>query len=516
MKMLMGGETEYAMSARHHNGRAFNQELLLHRFLEHARTSLGYTSNSMSGRFLSNGGLLYLDAGLHIEWATPECTSPFDVVRYLSAGDCIVHDLAVSLETQAKDVVGVFCSRTNVDYLSGTLWAAHESYMHTASPPDLPAALIPFLASRVVLGAGGWDHRAFGLRFTLSPRAHFINRVSDRDSQHVRPLFHTKNETLSGVGSHRLHVACSESLCSQTANVVRFGSTALVLWLVTRGVRAGERVALASPVSAVQRFALDPKSEALAEGEPERWLSAVEIQRHYMRLIDTYLADPDIPEWAEPVCRLWRHILDGIDAADGRLDGTMDWAIKRRLFERALARRGVPWASLAVWESVLTRLHAAWVREGGKTFDALKALDWTLLADTRSRLTHSLARYGLSWDQLPNFLGARNEVLELDAKFGALDETGIFNALDAAGVLQHRVEGLDVGDAVTQPPQDTRARVRGNVVRRLSEEGAPYGAEWVSVYDGKRSRVLDLSNPFETEERWRERTSGDQPSGRPA
>ena len=51
----------------------------------------------------------------------------------------------------------------------------------------------------------------------------------------MRPLFHTKNEALSGVGTHRLHVACGESLCSQTANVVRFGSTALVLWLLMRG-----------------------------------------------------------------------------------------------------------------------------------------------------------------------------------------------------------------------------------------------------------------------------------------
>jgi pup-ligase protein len=506
MKMLMGGETEYAMSARHQNGRAFNQELLLQRFLEHARMSLGYTSNSMSGRFLSNGGLLYLDAGLHIEWATPECTSPFDVVRYLNAGDRIVHGLAASLETEANDVVGVFCSRTNIDYLSGTLWAAHESYMHTGTPQDLPAALIPFLASRVILGAGGWDYRAFGLRFTLSPRAHFINRVCDRDSQHLRPLFHTKNETLSGVGSHRLHVACSESLCSHTANVVRFGSTALVLWLATRGVRAGDYVALASPVSAVQRFARDPKWEALGAGEQERWLSAVEIQRHYLQLIEANLYDRDIPEWAERVCGLWRHILDGIDAADGRLDCTMDWAIKRRLFERLLARRGVSWASLPVWDGVLTRLHTAWVRAGGKTFEPLKALDWSELADTRSHLAQSLARHGLSWDQLSTFLTARNEVLEADAKFGGLDATGIFNALDAAGVLQHRVEGLDIGDAVTDPPHDTRARVRGNVVRRLSDEGVPYGAEWVSVYDGKRSRILDLSNPFETEERWRERT----------
>jgi hypothetical protein len=117
---------------------------------------------------------------------------------------------------------------------------------------------------------------------------------------------------------------------------------------------------------------------------------------------------------------------------------------------------------------------------------------------------------------LPAFLAARDEVRELDAKFGGLDATGVFNALDAAGVLQHRVDGLDVGDAITCPPQDTRARVRGDVVRRLSDEGVPYAADWISIYDAKRARVLDLSNPFETEERWRPKTTWDHPSTRSA
>jgi hypothetical protein len=143
-------------------------------------------------------------------------------------------------------------------------------------------------------------------------------------------------------------------------------------------------------------------------------------------------------------------------------------------------------------------------------------MDWTALAAARSRLARQLEPNGLTWNQLPDLFSARKQVFELDAKFGGLDATGIFNALDAAGVLQHRVEGLDIGDAETRPPQDTRARVRGDVVRRLSTEGISYGAEWISVHDANRGRVLDLSNPFETEERWREKTPVDYLSSRSA
>jgi hypothetical protein len=283
------------------------------------------------------------------------------------------------------------------------------------------------------------------------------------------------------------------------------------------GVRAGDKVQLASPVHAVQRFARDPAFEVLADGEPERWLSAVEIQRQYLTLVEARLGDRDMPEWGEAVCRLWRRVLDGVEAQDDRLDGVMDWAIKRRLFQRVLERRGVSWAALEVWEAALMQLRNAWNEAGGRAaFDPLKAIDWTVLAATRSRLARHLEHSGLTWSHLPNLFVARKQVFELDAKFGGLDAMGIFNALDTAGVLQHRVEGLDIGDAETRPPQDTRARVRGDVVRRLSAEGVSYGAEWVSVHDATRGRVLDLSNPFESEERWREKTVLDYPSSRSA
>jgi hypothetical protein len=55
---------------------------------------------------------------------------------------------------------------------------------------------------------------------------------------------------------------------------------------------------------------------------------------------------------------------------------------------------------------------------------------------------------------------------------------------------------------LTTPPQDTRARIRGEVVRRLSDAGVPYGAEWTSINDWARKLRLDLHDPFEREERW--------------
>lgn len=504
MKTLMGGETEYAISARDARDRVVAQEILLDSLLEHLKRHSGYTSQSSRGRFLSNGGLLYLDAGLHIEWATPECTSPFDVVRYLKAGDRIVYDLAMSYKAVSGRVSDIFCSRTNVDYCSGTLWAAHESYMHHVPPAELPEQLIPFLASRVIFGAGGWDCSAPGLRFTLSPRAHFITKATDRDSQHIRPLFHTKDETLAGTGSHRLHVACAESLCSETGNVLRFGTTALVLALLEHGLRPASPVTLAAPVHAMQHFAADLEWRASVTGDKTRHVSAVDIQRHYLECVEAHFDDLHLPAWAERVCRMWRAVLDALDEDRDRLGTTLDWAIKRRLFERQLTRRGIAWSSLPRWNAVLDRLKRVWASVApGEPF----ALRFVLeshrhVAAEKTRLTASLSRHGLQWSQLDAIAAARGELFELDAKFGALGDGGIFNAMAMVGALDHQVEGLDVEGAITEPPQDTRAKIRGAVVRRLSNVRFPYGAEWTTVYDDHRCLVLDLRDPFETEERW--------------
>ncbi len=502
--MIMGGETEYAVSARDEDGAVVPQDKLLRDLTEHAFKTLGYSSASGRGRFLSNGGLLYLDAGLHLEWATPECTSPYDVVRYLQAGDRIVLDLARSFRDHGG-VAEIFCSRTNVDYVSDTLWAAHESHQHTVNPEEVPAQLMPFLASRVIFGAGGWDYRSPGLRFTTSPRAHFITELIDVDSQHTRPLFNSRDEPLGKDGTHRLHIVCAESLCSEKANVLRFGTAALVMRLLEHGIRPAEPVMLASPVAALHHFATRPGFGACARRTAAGRLTAVQIQRHYLQEVTTHFNALALPSWAEGVCELWKTTLDHVERMDAALDTTLDWAIKRRLFEQQICRHGLTWAMLRSWDKVLYQLRRRWaLLRTDIPFDIGVAHQHAGLESEWRGLDAHLRRHGLAWDDLPRLAVARKQVFELDAKFGALDPDGIFNALDAAGVLTHRVGPLDTANAVATPPQDTRARIRGDVVKRLSGAGTRYGAEWTGIVDFHAGRQLDLTNAFETAERWTE------------
>ncbi len=502
---LMGGETEYALAARDADGHPVGQHELVNGLMAFARRTLDCSSVAPCNRFLGNGCLLCVDPTAHLEWSSAECISPHDAVRYLRAGDLIVQRL-VDAFARARGFASTFCSRCNVDYLSSTSWASHESYAHRGNPGLLPEQLVPFLASRVVYaGAGGWDPLLPGLRFTLAPRARFTEETVGLDSQCLRPIFHLKHESLSTTGTHRLHVLCGESLCSDVASLLRFGATALVVAIVEAGDTPGAGLAMCAPVDAYRTMAGDASCRAPVRLRDGRACTAIELQRCYLEAVERRLDDGWLPAWAGQVCALWRQTLNDLETDSPRVATSLDWAIKRGVFERLLRRLGIEWAALDAWNTLLERAR---MMEVPGLYEALTP------GDTRANhapldpgaietLAPVARQEGLDIRGLPAFLAARRAAFEIDMRFGELGNAGVFTALDRAGVLTHTVEGIDNVEAATeQPPRGTRATLRGDVVRRLSEARTRYRAEWTRIVDLDGSRVLDLGDPFETVERW--------------
>ena len=120
------------------------------------------------------------------------------------------------------------------------------------------------LVSRIVFtGAGGFDNRAPGLQFLLSPRVPHLVRVVSNESMHTRGIFHTKDEPLCGGGYRRLHVLCGEALCSEASTWLRVATTALVVCLAEAGVDVSRSVQLTAPLGALRAFAADYGTPAL-------------------------------------------------------------------------------------------------------------------------------------------------------------------------------------------------------------------------------------------------------------
>lgn len=506
---LMGVETEYALAGLGPGGVRMPESVVLSWLMEGAKARLAHLPDTTAaGLFLENGSRFYADTGHHPEVSTPECVDPADVVTYVRAGDEILRRLAAHLERSHGDLERVLLSRSNVDYSdNGSTWGCHESYMCAQVACSLPDQIIPHLVSRIIFtGAGGLDAVTGAARFVLSPRAMHITRVISTTSTNERGIFHVKDEPLCTGGFQRVHVICGESLCSETADWLRLGTTALVLALVEGGASPGDAVSLDCPLSALRAFAQDPDCRAtvsLASGRP---ITALAIQRHYLGQVEARLHLSTMPSWAAAVCRTWREVLDQLGRDPLALHATLDWPMKLMLLRRHATRRRVDWGRLQAWSAAVGRACSEDLPDSDrpKPFQGLAWLNVENRAAVLRRLLDNCGdERGAALENHAVLLRLRDELCEIDASFSRVGD-GLFAALDRAGVLRHRVvEPRVVLAALSSAPDSTRAALRGELVRRLAASPRQLVCTWEAVHDLGEGRVADLSDPFAREERWR-------------
>lgn len=473
LPLLMGLETEYAVVGRSARAGPVSVDGLTADFLmAAARERLtGLPESTGAGLFLGNGARLYLDAGSHPEFATPECSDPWEVIRYVRAGERILGDLARELLRDSLKFQSVDVYRCNVDYATpNTSWGCHESHLHRTDPGSLPPMLIPHLASRIVYtGAGGLNPRSRGLRFTLSPRSWMIEQPISDASTHSRGIYHTRKEPLSGSGYHRLHIICGESLCSDFGLLLRLGATALIVAAIDAGWVMGTEVALRSPVRAMHAIADDPSCKRRVRLTDGRKLTAIELQRHYLERVEDCAGTGALPDWSPEVCRLWRETLVALECDPTSLRDRLDWGMKQALFERWI--RGHGCRDLEPWTGLGGRHRGR--RPGDEQVDRLRAL--------------------------------RQKLCEIDVRFGQLSERGVFTQLARSGSIRSGlVRASEIEQAMTEPPGRGRARTRGEWIQRVCRTGSARhaGCDWVKLWNRANGTTLDLTDPFAERYEW--------------
>jgi proteasome accessory factor A len=432
---------------------------------------VGVPERSGGGLFLGNGGRIYLDAGSHPEFATPECADPWEVLRYVRAGERIISELAQATTQESRGITSIDVFRCNVDYASPKVsWGCHESYLHRSDPNDMPAMLLPHLVSRIIYtGAGGFDQASRGIRFTLSPRALLFERAVSDNSTNDRGIYHTRNETLSRDGYNRLHLICGESLCSDSALLLKLGTTALIVAAIDAGSPMGSELRLESPVAALRAIAGDSSCRRRVTFADGRLVSAIDLQRHYLERVEACLAAGALPDWAPEICRRWRATLDSLEREAVGVRAELDWGMKRLLFHRRL-REYPEWRELE-----------RGVVSSGR--------------DARGRRGPTAA-----------FRALRQEMFEADVRFGQLGDQGIFTQLERAGKVGTRlVASAEVDRAMTEPPSRGRAHTRGKWIQQVYRAGAAReaGCSWSQLWNHSDALVMDLSDPFAESGSWR-------------
>jgi len=437
-RRILGLETEFGLHFDAPNARAVTpEEVAGHLF--HSVVEWGRSSNV----FLTNGARLYIDVGAHPEYATAECDSVIQLVAHDKAGERIVHDLVATGEERlrAAGVDGtIYLYKNNTDS-AGNSYGCHENYLvrRRADFKAFASVLLPFFVSRqIVTGSGCITRTPQGAHYSFSPRADHMWEGMSSATTRSRPMINTRDEPHAHADLYRrMHVIVGDSTMAEPTTMLKVGATDLLLRILEARLKLPD-LAVANEMQAIRTIAHDVTGEATVELADGRHMTAADLQESCLEAVRGHLGGViERTEEVDAILDLWERGIYAVRTQDpSGVDTEIEWAIKRRLLERYKERLGC-----ALDDSRLARLEMAY------------------------------------HDVSPN--------------------RGVFNRLQADGLVKRVVEDQDIVNAMTQPPATTRAALRGRFVTAALEAGLDYTVDWVHLkFSGTEPRTVLLKDPF--------------------
>ena len=436
-RRIMGIETEYGVTCTLRGQRRLSPDEVA-RYLFRRVVSWGRSSNV----FLANGARLYLDVGSHPEYATPECDSLADLVAHDKAGERILEQLLGSAEQRLHDegIRGdVYLFRNNTDS-AGNSYGCHENYLTNRSD-DLAhysEVLIPFLVSRqIYAGAGKVINTSRGSHFSVSQRAEHIWEGVSSATTRSRPIINTRDEPHADAERfRRLHVIVGDTNMSEYSTYLKVGATLLMLRMLEDPTVVLRDMTLEIPIRAIREISHDLTGRARVRLANGREVSSLEIQAEYLERALRYAANHELNLQEKQAVQMWEHVMVGLEDDPMTLGRELDWVIKYQLVEA--------------------------YRE-------------------RHNLAPDDARLAL-----------------LDLQYHDIDRSrSVFYKLQRRGLVERMVDDYAIAEAVDLAPQTTRARLRGEFIRRAKERKRDYTVDWVHLkLNDQTQRSVLCKDPF--------------------
>ncbi len=436
-RRIFGLENEYGVTCTLRGQRRLSPDEVA-RYLFRRVVSWGRSSNV----FLENGARLYLDVGSHPEYATPECDAIVDLVAHDKAGERILDHLVSGAEARLREegIRGVIYLFKNNTDSAGNSYGCHENYL-TSRRDDFAhytEVLIPFLVSRQIYsGAGKVLQTARGAVYCLSQRAEHIWEGVSSATTRSRPIINTRDEPHADAERfRRLHVIVGDSNMSEYATYLKVGATSILLRMLEDPGTVLRDLTLENPIRAIREISHDltcRRKVRLANG---REVSALDIQSEYLTRALRYRDTHGLSPQEDRALDMWEHCLKGLESDPMTLGRECDWVAKHELIEAYRARHSLP-------------------------------------------LGHP-------------------KVALLDLQYHDVNRSrGLYYRLEARDRVERMSEESAINDAMTRPPQSTRARLRGEFIRRAKERRRDFTVDWVHLkLNDQAQRTVLLKDPF--------------------
>jgi proteasome accessory factor A len=436
-RRIFGLESEYGVTCTFRGQRRLSPDEVA-RYLFRRVVHWGRSSNV----FLENGARLYLDVGSHPEYATPECDVITDLVAHDKAGERILEALLTAAELRLHDegISGdVFLFKNNTDS-AGNSYGCHENYLvaRQGEFARIAVVLIPFFVTRqIYCGAGKVLHGPRGAQFCISQRAEHIWEGVSSATTRSRPIINTRDEPHADAERfRRLHVIVGDSNMSEFTTFLKVGVTDLVVRMVEENTVMLD-LTLENPIRAIREISHDLSWRRKVRLATGRELTAIDIQTEYFDRAVRFTERRGADATTERVLAEWGGALEALRAGEPeRLVTKVDWVAKLDLLERYRAKHGI-----------------------SLSHPRIALMDLAYHDVNRAR--------------------------------------GLYSVLERHGRMERVVPEKQVQKAMRDPPQTTRARLRGEFIRQAKQRRRDYTVDWVHLkLNDQAQRTVLCKDPF--------------------
>ena len=440
-KRIYGLENEFGIAFTCNGRRTLPSEKVVRYLFEKLITTEGFLNV-----FLENGARFYLDTGCHPEYATPECASPMDVMIYDKAGERILENLLNYAQNKVHEEgfqgeLAIF--NNNTDFV-GNSYGCHENYLadRTADFYYMAEQLIPFLVTRQIFtGAGKVFRTRRGTVYHISQRAQHIRQKISGTTTNERSIINTRDEPHAIKEKYRrLHIIVGDSNMSEFSTYLKVGTTALVLQMIEDDFLP-PTFSLRNPVRAIKDISRDLTCREAVPLNSGKKYSALELQKEYLDLAYRYYSTRPMSPEAADILEKWEYVLTKLEEDPMQLHREIDWVIK----------------------------------------------------------LHLLQAYGERTNLSPEASGDR--MLMLDLQYHDIRrEKGLYVLLERKGQVVRLATNEQIEKAMVDPPQNTRAKMRGELIKLAKMKRIPYDLDWNYIRIGYLLNLwVKCNDPFQEE-----------------
>jgi proteasome accessory factor A len=293
------------------------------------------------------------------------------------------------------------------------------------------------VSRQIFAGAGKVLQTARGAVYCISQRAEHIWEGVSSATTRSRPIINTRDEPHADAERfRRLHVIVGDSNMSEYATFLKVGTTSILLAMLEDQGTVLRDLTLENPIRAIREISHDITCQRRVRLANGREMRALDIQTEYLERALRFRDRHGLSPEEDRALDMWEHCLKGLESDPFSLWRECDWVAKHRLVEEVRKRHDVP-------------------------------------------LSHP-------------------KVAMVDLMYHDVDRSrGLFYKLQARDQMDRVANDADIATAMTQPPQTTRARLRGAFVKRAKERRRDFTVDWVHLkLNDQAQRTVLLKDPF--------------------